>query len=166
MKRLFTVIGVVVLALAASGLLVAQSDPFSGTWKFSVAKSKFKPGLPYKSETRTNLRARMTGTDAGDVYKTSVQRVNADGSPQQYRYSAKYDGKDYPITGQGPNGADTIAIKRIDDNTVQATAKKASKVLFTTKAVVTKDGSVMTFTSKGTDASGQRFNNVLVYDKQ
>jgi hypothetical protein len=99
------------------------------------------------------------------VYKVSVERVNADGSLQKYRYSAKYDGKDYPITGQGPNGADTIAIKRIDANTVEATAKKASKVLFTTKAVVSTDVSVMTFTSKGTDASGQRFNNVVVYDK-
>jgi hypothetical protein len=156
MKRLFTVIGVVVLALAASGLLVAQSDPFFGTWKFNAAKSKFEPGPPYKSETRTSQRA-------GDV---KVERVNADGKTQAYEYRVKYNGKDYPITGQGPNGADTIAIKRIDANTLQATLKNASTVLFTAKDVVSKDGSVMTFTSKGIDANGQRFNNVVVYDKQ
>ena len=156
MKRLFTVIGVVVLALAASGLLVAQSDPFSGTWKFNAANSKFEPGPPYKSETRTSQRA-------GDV---KVERVNADGKTQAYEYRVKYDGKDYPITGQGPNGADTIAIKRIDANTLQATLKNASTVLFTAQDVVSKDGSVMTFTSKGIDANGQRFNNVVVYDKQ
>jgi hypothetical protein len=166
MKRLFTVVSVVVLTLAASGLLVAQSDPFTGTWKFDAAKSKFDPGPPYKSETRTNLRARMTGTDAGDVYKASVERVNADGSAQQYRYSAKYDGKDYPISGQGPGGADTIAIKSIDANTLQATLKKGSKVLFRTKVVLSRNGSVMTFMTKGTDASGQPLNNVVVYDKQ
>jgi hypothetical protein len=153
MKRLFTVVGVVALALA-------ESDPFLGTWKLNVAKSKFDPGPPSKSETRTY-------ESTGDGYKVDVERVNADGSKQTYGFSPKYDSKDYPITGQGPNGADTITgYKRIDANTTEATLKKASKVLFTTRRVVSKDGKVLTLSSKGTNANGKPINNVLVYDKQ
>ncbi len=35
-----------------------------------------------------------------------------------------------------------------------------------THRVVSKDGKVMTLTSKGTDAKGQQVHNVAVYDKQ
>ena len=40
--------------------------------------------------------------------------------------------------------ADTIAYKRIDDNTVEATTKKAGKVAASIKIVVAKDGKSMT----------------------
>jgi hypothetical protein len=29
----------------------AQSDPFAGLWQLNVAKSKYSPGLPPKSQT-------------------------------------------------------------------------------------------------------------------
>ena len=160
MKQLFTFATAVVLVLAAPVVMLAQSDPFLGTWKLNAAKSTFDPGPPSKSETRTY-------ESTGDSYKVNVERVNADGSKQAYGFSPKYDSKDYPITGQGPNGADTVAAnKPIDANTADATFKKASKVLFTTRREVSKDGKVLTLSSKGTNASGKPFKNVLVYDKQ
>jgi hypothetical protein len=159
MKRFFTILSVVVLALARSGVTLAQSDPRVGTWKLSVAKSKFDPGPPFKSETRTYALS-------GGGYTVGADRVPGDGTHQKYEYSAKYDGKDYPITGQGPAGADAIAAKRVDANTTESTVKKAGKVLFTTRSVVSKDGKVLTLTSKGTTASGQPINSVYVYDKQ
>jgi hypothetical protein len=36
-----------------SGLLLAQDNPFVGTWKLNTAKSKFEPGRQLKSMTRT-----------------------------------------------------------------------------------------------------------------
>jgi hypothetical protein len=53
MKKLVVVVNVVVLALAGSGLVFAQTDAHMGTWKLNVAKSKFAPGQTMKSETRT-----------------------------------------------------------------------------------------------------------------
>jgi hypothetical protein len=156
MKRLFTTASILVLILTASSLILAQTDPFNGAWKLNVEKSKFDPGPAYKSESRAVQ-------PSGEI---TVERVNADGTTQSYRYNAKYDGKDYPITGQGPNGADALAMKKMDANTVQASIKKSGKVLFTNRAVVSKDGRVMTFTTKGKNANGQPFTNVLVYDKQ
>jgi hypothetical protein len=159
MKRFFTVVSVVVLLLTASDVMRAQSDPFSGTWKLNGTKSKFNSGPPFKSDTRTY-------ESSSDGFKLTVERVIGDGSTQPYGISTKYDGKDYPITGQGPYGADTISVKRIDANITDSTLKKADKVLLTTRSVVSAGGRVLTFTTKGTNASGQPFNDVLVFDKQ
>jgi len=43
---------ILALSLFTSGLALAQTDPFVGTWKLNVAKSKFGPGAERKSETR------------------------------------------------------------------------------------------------------------------
>ena len=159
MKRTLTIFAVVFLTLAVSGVLRAQSDPFNGTWKLNLEKSKFNSGQPFKSDTRTY-------ESSSDGFKVTVERVIADGSNQPYAIDAKYDGKDYPITGQGPGGADTISVKHVDANTTVSTLKKSGKVLFTTRTVVSKDGKVLTLTSKGVDSSGKSLNVVLIYEKQ
>ena len=158
MKRLFTVVSVVVLALAGSGMVLAQTDAHMGTWKLNVAKSKFGPGQTMKSETRTY-------EPAGDGYKLSGQRVDADGSTHPESFTVKYDGKDAPFTGDA-YGADTLAVKLVDANHIDGTQKKGGKMLYTTKVVVSNDGKVMTITIKGKTESGQPINAVLVYDKQ
>lgn len=158
MKTLFTVVGVVVLGLGASGLVFAQTDAHMGTWKLNVAKSKFAPGQTLKSETRTY-------EPTGDGYKFSGQRTDADGSTHPESFTVKYDGKDAPFTGDA-YGADTLAVKLIDANHIEATEKKGGRLLYTTKVVVSNDGKVMTITNKGKTESGQPINVALVYDKQ
>lgn len=158
MKTLFTVVGVVVLGLGASGLVFAQTDAHMGTWKLNVAKSKFAPGQTLKSETRTY-------EPTGDGYKFSGQRTDADGSTHPESFTVKYDGKDAPFTGDA-YGADTLAVKLIDANHIEATEKKGGRLLYTTKVVVSNDGKVMTITNKGKTESGRPINVALVYDKQ
>jgi hypothetical protein len=158
MKSLFTVVSVVVLTLGGSALVFAQTDAHMGTWKLNVAKSKFAPGQTLKSETRTY-------EPTGDGYKFSGERTNADGSTHPESFTVKYDGKDAPFTGDA-YGADTLAVKLIDANHIDATEKKGGKLLYTTKVVVSNDGKVMTITNKGKTESGQPINVVLVYDKQ
>ena len=53
MKRLLVFATVVALSLVTSGLLLAQSNPYIGTWKLNVAKSKYVGGQAPKSQTRT-----------------------------------------------------------------------------------------------------------------
>ena len=43
----------VLTLLAMSMVLIAADSPFTGTWKLNVAKSKFSPGPPNKSQTVT-----------------------------------------------------------------------------------------------------------------
>lgn len=139
----------------------AQSDPRIGTWKLNLAKSKYDPGPPPKSQT-TKFEAAANG-----AVKDITEGIAADGSRVAYSWTAKNDGKDYPEIGVGtPNGADTIAIKRIDEYTFESIQKKAGKVVLTNRTVYSKDGKLRTITGKGTNTSGQPTNNVVVYDRQ
>src|SRR5579863_8913845 len=157
MKRIVIFVTFVVLALLVSGVLLAQSNPFVGTWKLNTARSKFSPAPGPQSITRT-FEAQ------GDGIKVSSEGTAADGGRIAYSYTANYDGKDNAVSGTGvPNGADTIAIKRLSPNTTEGTLKKGGKVILTVRSVVSKDGKVMTLTGKGTDADGKAVGNVTVW---
>jgi hypothetical protein len=136
----------------------ADDDLRLGTWKLNLAKSKYSPGPAPQSQTR------KWEPFEGDGVRFTVETVNADGRRTTGTYSAHYDGKDYPATSV-PN-ADTIALKRLDAYTVEVTNKKAGKVVQTSTGVVSKDGKMMTVTTKGTNANGQISINVTVFDKQ
>jgi len=72
-----------------------------------------------------------------------------------------------PLTeGVGSPDYDTIALNRVDANTNQATLKKDGKVVQTAKVVLSAGGKVRTLTLTGTTATGQKVNNVMVFDKQ
>ena len=147
----FGVLGLPQSALAQTSL---------GTWKLNLATSTYSPGPPPKSLTRTSV-ASSVGV------KTTFEGVAGDGSRISYSVTANYDGKDYPMTGVGTtNGADTIAMRRIDTYTVETIAKRAGKVVNTTRQVISKNGEVLTNTSKGTNQSGQPTRSVAVFDKQ
>jgi len=156
MKRPFVFASSVNLALAASGLFMAQSDPFVGMWKLNLAKSKYDPGPPSKSQTRT-------WESSG---KVSVEGIDAAGKPMKYGYTITSNGKDYPTTGPIPHGADTIASKLIAPNTVEATFERGGKQVETTRFAGSRDGKLQTINAKGTKPSSQSFNNVIVWDKQ
>ncbi|MGO9607639.1 MAG: hypothetical protein ACLQAT_30275 [Candidatus Binataceae bacterium] len=159
MKRVLAFVTVVVLAVFASGVLLAQSNPLIGTWKLNTAKSKYSPGPAPQSATQT-FEAQ------GEGVKVSSEGTAADGSSTAWGYTADYDGKDNPISGTAPNGADTIALKRINSNTTRATFKKAGAVVLTGRDVVSKDGKVRTIFARGKNANGQAVSNVIVFDKQ
>ncbi len=144
-----------------SGLPVtaaAQSDPQVGLWKLNVAKSRYSPGPAPKSAT-TRLEAVGAGA------KSVVDQVMPDGTVRHWEYTANYDGKDTPVTGNNPD-ADTIARTRTGPNTVTMTSKKGGKVTITQTSTVSSDGKTRTVTTTGVNASGQVVNNVAVYEKQ
>ncbi len=149
-----TTLLLVALVLAATA---AAADQHSGTWKMNPDKSKYNPGPAPKSAT-VKIEADENGI------KINAEATNADGSALHVQYDAKFDGKDYPVTGV-PN-ADTVSVKRIDANTIESTLKKGGQVVTTVTSTVSKDGKTRTSTFKGKDAQGHDVNNVVVYDKQ
>jgi hypothetical protein len=157
LARTVTALAIGVFALAV--LATAQSkDPFVGTWRLNVEKSKYTPGPAPKSITSTYEAA-------GKGYKVSVKNEPASGPVQQYSYTSNLDGTDSPITGNNPN-ADTISVKRIDANTLETVNKKGGKVTTTQRNVVSADGKTRTVTTTGMDAQGQKVNSVGVFEKQ
>ena len=159
MKRVLMFVAMAVLAAVGSSPLFAQGNPLVGAWKLNVAKSKFDPGPGPKSLTRT-----VVAQDDGVKY--TFEGVGSDGKPLLYSFAVKFDGKDNPIMGSMPSGADTISAKRMDSNNFEATLKKGGKVIGTSKVTVSKDGKVTTVESKGTNAAGVKTHDVQVYDKQ
>jgi hypothetical protein len=150
---------ILVLTLISSGLVLAQTDPFTGTWKLNVAKSKFVGGRARKNETRI-----VISTPTG--LKVDVDRTYADGTNQQFEYTSNLDGKSYPITGDAPYGADSVSMNLGASNTLTYKLMKGGKVIASGTSVVSADGRTLTITSKGTDASGQSISSIAVYDKQ
>jgi hypothetical protein len=155
--RTFIVGAVLSVGGVAMVLAAAAADPVDGTWTLNLAKSKFSPGPAPQSHTRTYA------TTAQGV-ALSFSGVSADGSQISGQSNYKYDGKDYPITGSPDY--DTLAVTRIDAHTSKSKQKKDGKAVRTTLRTVSKDGKVLTLMSKGTNAKGVPYNNVLVFDKQ
>ena len=136
---------------------LAQPDTHVGTWVLNVAKSKYNPGPPPKEQT-TIMEA------AGNGIKVTTKGVDAAGKPTSASYTANFDGKDNPVTGN-PDW-DMTSIKRVNANTLEFTRKKAGKVVQTATSVISSDGKTRTITSTGVDAQGRKINNVAVYDKK
>jgi hypothetical protein len=157
MKRFGVLATTVVLATLALSVAARAGDQHSGTWKMNPAKSTYNPGPAAKSAT---LRV---DSDEND-FKINSEGTGGDGNPTHVEFSAKFDGKDYPVTGL-PN-ADTVSVKRIDSNTVETKMKNAGQVVMTVRSTVSKDGKTRTSVFKGKDAQGRDVNNVVVYDKQ
>jgi hypothetical protein len=153
-KHLLAAVAIVALAGAAPR---AQSpDPMLGTWKLNTAKSK----APYKSGTSI-VEA------AGDGVKVTADMVGVDGTAYHWSWTAKYDGKDVPITGTTPFGSGTVAaLTRVDAHTAKIVGKRNGEVILTQTIVTSADGKTRTLTTSGKDAKGQPVDIVSVYDKQ
>ncbi|MGH9745057.1 MAG: hypothetical protein ACRD59_02955 [Candidatus Acidiferrales bacterium] len=160
MKRILFLVTLLALSAVAAGPLMAQDNPFVGTWKLNVAKSKFTGAPAPKSSTREVVAE-------GKGAKYSFTTVAADGSSVSYSFITNYDGKDAAVTGTGmPGGADSIAIKRVTSHKAAATLKKDGKEIGTAQAEVSKDGKVSTVTLKMKSADGKEASATSVYDKQ
>jgi hypothetical protein len=159
MKRFVSIATVLIMVLSVAGSVLAQTDPFIGTWKLNVKKSKFVPGPPMKNETRI-VSPGPLGMDI------SVKRVNGDSSKEEFEYTSNLDGKSYPMTGQGPYGANSIAANLTTPYKIQSTFSKDNNVVATATSLVSNGGKVLTITTKGSDANGKPFSSIAVYDKQ
>jgi len=159
MKRLCTFATLLVLAVVAAAPAFAQNDAFLGTWKMNAAKSKYtNPPAPKELIRKLDTE--------GDSIKYTYTGTAADGSSISYGFTVKYDGKDYPVSGSMPGGADMIAIKKTGANSLLATQKKGGKAIGTAKVQLSKDGKTATVTASGTDESGKSVSYVSVYEKQ
>ena len=136
--------------------LAFAADGFMGTWKLNEAKSKISPGTP-KNTT-------VVYEAAGDSVKMILDGTGADGKPTHDEWTGKFDGKDYPVTGD-PN-SDTRSVTRVDDHTLHVVVKKGGKTTLTAHVVVSADGKTRTVTVTGTDAKGVKVTSTAFYDKQ
>jgi hypothetical protein len=141
---------------AAAVVCFAADDANIGTWKLNEAKSKLSAGA-----TKNNTVAYEA---AGDSVTVTVDGVDAAGKPVHDVWTGKYDGKDYPVTGDP--ASDSRSYKRVNAHTLAMTIKKGDKVTMTGKIVIAADGKSRTVTIEGTDSMGMKQTSTAVYDKQ
>jgi len=149
----------VVLSLATCFVALTWcfgQDAMMGTWKLNEAKSKIGAGSP-KNNT-------VVIEAAGENVKVSMDGVDPTGKPTHNEWTGKFDGKEYPVTGDA--NSDTRSYKKIDDRTFEVSAKKGSKVTVSSRVVVSADGKTRTARVKGTSPSGEKFETTAVYNKQ
>jgi hypothetical protein len=147
-----TTLSIMALCFIALAVSFAADNPHLGTWKLNEAKSKFIPGAA-KNNT-------VVYEAVGDQIKATVDGVDANGKPTHSEWTGKFDGKDYPLTGD-PD-ADTRSYKKIDARTMELTNKKDGKVVVNAKIVVSADGKTRTVTLT---AAGKKAHSTAVYDK-
>jgi hypothetical protein len=143
--------------LLACGSLACADGAWDGTWQLNTAKSKFEPGPPLKSQTRTIKTE-------GDMQTQKIETVSADGKSNSSHSTYRMDGKDYPISGSVE--FDSVAAKQVDESTIDGTLKRDGKAVATTSRALSKDKKTMTVTTKGTNRAGQAMHNVMVFERQ
>lgn len=143
------------LVFVSSVALGFQGNPNMGTWKLNEAKSHFAG----KARNQT-----VVYEAAGDQIKVTVDGVDENGAAVHNEWTGKFDGKDYPVTGD--SNADTRSYRMVNHSTLVLTNKKGGKATLTGRIVISKDGKTRTVTTSSTDAKGKKVTNVARYDKQ
>jgi hypothetical protein len=148
---------ILTLALCfVSAAVCVAADAFIGTWKLNEAKSKIGAGSP-KLTT-------VVYEAAGDNTKVTVDGTDGEGKPTHSEWTGKFDGKDYPVTGDP--STDTRSYKKVNDHTLTFSNKKSDKVTISGRVLVSTDGKTRTVTTNGTAPNGTKFTSTAVYDKQ
>jgi hypothetical protein len=105
--------------LLLSILAWAAQSPFDGTWKINLSSAQFP--------TQPAVWVLQNGT-----YQDSTSKI-----------SVKADGTDQPVPEI--KDIDTMAVKVVDDKTVQFTSKKAGKIVSLQTAIISADGKTCTY---------------------
>jgi hypothetical protein len=147
---------VLMAAFCLVGAAAFAADLQIGTWKLNEAKSKLSSAAT-KNHT-------VVYEAAGDSVKVTVDGTTPDGKAFKSVWTGKYDGKDYPVTGDPVS--DMRSYTKVDDRTLTLSAKKDGKVTLTGKIVVAADGKSRTVTTSAADAKGEKVSGTAVYDKQ
>jgi hypothetical protein len=150
-----TIVRTLAVCFVAAAICFAD-DVNMGTWTLNEAKSKFAPGAPKNTTVLYEV--------AGDNVKVTIDGTDKDGKPTHSEWTGKFDGKDYPVTGDP--SSDARSITKIDDRTLGFNVKKGGKPTISGRIVVSADGKSRRVTTSGTDSKGTEVKSTAVYDKQ
>jgi hypothetical protein len=132
------------------------ADPNVGSWKLIEAKSTMPAEAP--------RNVSVVYTAAGDSYKCVVNGVDGAGKPTHNEWIGKFDGKDYPVTGDPT--ADTRSLELTSSGHYTLANRKNGKTVLSGTLVFSADNKVRTLTTHTTDASGKKLTSVAVYERQ
>jgi len=143
-------------ALCVLGMAVGlAADPQLGTWKLNEASSKLKG---------TARNHTVVYTEAGENVTITIDGVDAGGKSFKSEWTGKFDGKDYPVTGDA--SSDARQYIRASPSRLNFVSKLAGKTALAGTVIVSADGKSRTVTATSTDAKGKKVTQTSVYDRQ
>jgi len=138
----------------------SSSEPFDGDWVLNTFKSQYVPSntMPYRREMT------LAFANEGFTHTTSTwRRVGGNDSPlARTTYTAKLDGKEYPVVAS----AAKVVFTRVDANTIARTAAGDRGATESATWTISSDRNVLTIVTKGKDASGTEYSSTQVYDRR
>jgi len=160
--RLGLCFGAIVLGVVVSGAQSpstserekSEQDLVLGVWRVDLTQSRYYPGPPPVSETRTFIRDK-------DGVKGTVVRKLPNGRQEVIEYRADF-GQEFPVSGT--DAYDAVKFRRIDSRTSDAVLSHAGRVFGTARRVISDDGRTMTITFRQEDPA--LVKNVVVYRKE
>jgi hypothetical protein len=96
--------------------------------------------------------------------KVTVEGTDKDGKALHSEWTGKFDGKDYPVTGDASMNARSY--KRIGARSLKLTGRKDGKVVSEGRIAVSADGKTRTVKLTATGSTGKKLKSTAVYDKQ
>lgn len=149
------------LFLGLAGLLLGADDPFAGTWKLNLDKSKIPPSQPGRATKEETLIIEITGDD-GTV---TMKGTREDGSAILVKYSTPIAGGPVKYDSPLPAGM-TVTSKRLDQRTYEMVTMRDGKEVSTQRNTVSTDGRTLRAAGKGVDAQGQPVESLFVWEKR
>ena len=148
---------VMTMVLCFVGLAASFAEnPNMGTWKLNEAKSKLAAGM-----LKSTL---VVYTADGDTIKVVTDGTDGKGNPMHTEWTGKFDGKDYPLTGDPT--ADSRSYQTVNEHTLTLENKKDGKVTTSGKIVVSPDGKTRALTVSAKDSAGKKLRSTAIYNKQ
>jgi hypothetical protein len=148
------------LAEKAASARRGPADAFDGVWILDTAKSSYTPSsnMPYRRETTLAI-------DGDTLTQTTStwRRIQGNDSPlTRVTYSAKFDGKDYPVDASSSR----VALRRVNASTVERTASGDRSSKETATWTLSVDRQQLTMVTSGVDATGAAYSSKQVYSRK
>ncbi len=145
----------------AKAVRKGSGDPLEGKWVLNLFTSSYEPSslMPYRRE----IVITVNGNEATYAV-SSWRRPQGNDSPLiAYNYTAKVDGREYPIPLWGNA---RVTLKRVDASTFERTLAGDLTGNETATWTLSADRKTLTVAAKGTDATGVAYMSTQVYEKQ
>jgi len=147
------------LALAACTAAFAE-EPFAGTWKLNLAKSKYSPGMAPKEATLVIREV------AGAQVEQTVSGVGPDGKPLGIKQTVNQTGGVWKFQQGAPPAGTLSVILKIGPRELYGGTYVADKQVSAGHATLSADGKTLVNTVKGVDPQGKPFENMTVFERQ
>ena len=148
-----------ILALATCAAVFAE-EPFAGTWKLNLAKSKYAPGMAPKEATAVLREV------AGGQVEQTVSGVGPDGKPIAVKQTVSQAGGVWKFQQGGPPPGEMRAALKISPREFYNVTYIGEKQVSYTHSTLSADGKTFVHTVKGVNPQGKPFENTAVFERQ